>query len=118
MLERVEVIRQAAEQMDALIQDLLDITRLEAGRLVVSPRDVELSALIARSVEALRPLADAGGVTPEHGSFPTLPTLRVDPDRVTQLLSNVIGNAIKFTSAGGTVTLTCARRRSRAWRSP
>src|SRR6476619_293150 len=46
VIERVEVIRQAAEQMDALIQDLLDITRLEAGRLVVSPRDVELSALI------------------------------------------------------------------------
>lgn len=102
--ERVEVIRQAAEQMDALIQDLLDITRLEAGRLVVSPREVELSALIARSVEGLRPLADAGGVT-LRTEIPALPTLRVDPDRVTQILSNVIGNAIKFTSTGGTVTL-------------
>ncbi|HET7187305.1 MAG TPA: PAS domain-containing sensor histidine kinase [Gemmatimonadaceae bacterium] len=103
--ERVEVIRQAAEQMDALIQDLLDITRLEAGRLVVSPRDVELSALIARSVEALRPLADAGGITLST-ALPTLPKLRVDPDRVTQILSNVIGNAIKFTSAGGSVALS------------
>ena len=103
--ERVEVIRQAAEQMDALIQDLLDITRLEAGRLVVSPRDVELPSLIARSVEALRPLADAGGVTLST-TIPALPTLRVDPDRVTQILSNVIGNAIKFTPAGGAVTVT------------
>ena len=103
--ERVEVIRQAAEQMDALIQDLLDITRLEAGRLVVSPRDVELSGLIARSVEALRPLADAGGVTLST-AIPALPTLRVDPDRVTQILSNVIGNAIKFTPAGGAVAVT------------
>lgn len=102
--ERVEVIRQAAEQMDALIQDLLDITRLEAGRLVVTPRDVELSALIARSVEAIRPLAEAGGVTLST-AIPALPMLRVDPDRVTQILSNVIGNAIKFTPAGGAVAL-------------
>ena len=102
--ERVEVIRQAAEQMDALIQDLLDITRLEAGRLVVTPREVELSTLIARSVEAIRPLADAGGVTLSM-TIPALPKLRVDPDRVTQILSNVIGNAIKFTPAGGSVTL-------------
>ncbi|HET9012172.1 MAG TPA: PAS domain-containing sensor histidine kinase [Gemmatimonadaceae bacterium] len=103
--ERVEVIRQAAEQMDALIQDLLDITRLEAGRLVVSPREVELGSLIARSVDALRPLADAGGIALRAAVRDPLPVLRVDPDRMTQVLSNVIGNAIKFTPAGGSVTL-------------
>ena len=104
--ERIEVIRQAAEQMDALIQDLLDITRLEAGRLAVSRREVELRALILRSVEGLRPLAEAGGVTLATSVPAELPTLRVDPDRVTQLLSNVIGNAVKFTPAGGSVTVT------------
>jgi PAS domain S-box-containing protein len=104
--ERVDVIKQAAEQIDALIQDLLDITRLEAGRLAVSPRDVELGALIGRSVEALRPLADAGGVTLATSLPAVLPALRADPDRVTQLLSNIIGNAVKFTPAGGAVTVS------------
>ena len=104
--ERVGVIHQAAEQMDALIQDLLDITRLEAGRLAVSRREVEIRALILRSVEGLRPLAEAGGVTLGASLPAELPTLPVDPDRVTQLLSNVIGNAVKFSPAGGAVTVT------------
>jgi signal transduction histidine kinase len=106
VLERVEVMRQAAEQMDALIQDLLDVTRLEGGRLSVSPRDVKIDALIGRSIEALRPVARAGGVMLHAKLPPELPTVRVDPDRVTQLLSNVIGNAVKFTSAGGTVAVS------------
>jgi PAS domain S-box-containing protein len=105
VLARVAVIRQAAEQMDALIQDLLDVTRLEAGRLVVLTREVDVGPLIARSIEALRPLADAGGVA-LHAELPASPSmLQADSDRVLQLLSNVIGNAIKFTPAGGVVTL-------------
>jgi PAS domain S-box-containing protein len=104
VVESVQVIRQAAEQMDALIQDLLDITRLDGGRLVVAPRLVDADWLMSRSLEALRPLADAGGVSLVAMLPPDLPTLHVDPDRMRQLLSNVIGNAIKFTPAGGTVT--------------
>ena len=104
--ERVGVIQQAAEQIDALIQDLLDITRLEAGRLVVTPREVELATLVTRSVEALRPLADAGGVTLSMNLPSTPAALRVDPDRVMQLLSNVVGNAVKFTPAGGSVAVS------------
>jgi PAS domain S-box-containing protein len=106
VVESVQVIRQAAEQMDALIQDLLDITRLEAGRLVVAPRLVDADWLMGRSLEALRPFADAGGVSLDADLPPDLPTLHVDPDRMRQLLSNVIGNAIKFTPAGGSVTAT------------
>src|SRR3954471_7231946 len=63
VVERVMVMGQAAEQIDTLIQDLLDITRLEAGRLAVSPREIELAPLIERSAEALQPLARDGGVT-------------------------------------------------------
>jgi PAS domain S-box-containing protein len=106
MLERIVVIRQAAEQMDALIEDLLDMTRMERGRLVVSAKEVEIGPLLARSVEALRPLAEAGGVALDAELPASLPTLRIDPDRVLQLISNVLGNAIKFTPAGGIVTLS------------
>ncbi len=108
VLERVAVIGQAAEQIDSLIQDLLDITRLEAGRLVVTAQDVALVALIERSIESLRPLAEAGDVTLRADLSQSLPMLRADPDRVTQLLSNVIGNAIKFTAAGGSVDVRAA----------
>ncbi len=103
--ERVQIIRQAAEQMDALIQDLLDMTRIDAGRLTVSPRPVEAEWLVTRSVEAMRPLATASGVTLRSEGVPPV-TLHVDSDRLLQVLSNVIGNAIKFTPAGGTVTIS------------
>ena len=105
VVERIQVIRQAAEQMDALIQDLLDMTRLEAGRLVVAPRDVDVTSLVEQSVESLRPLADAGAVALTVELPPELPSIQADPDRVNQLLSNIVGNAIKFTPAGGSVSL-------------
>jgi PAS domain S-box-containing protein len=103
--ERVVVIRQAAEQMDALIQDLLDMTRLEAGRLVVAPREIDVASLVERSAESLRPLADAGAVALVMELPAGLPTIQADPDRVNQLLSNLVGNAIKFTPAGGSVSI-------------
>ena len=103
--ERVEVMRQAAEQMDALIQDLLDITRVDHGRLSVSPKLVDADWLVTRSVDAMRPLAEASGLTLEMVLADRLPTLRVDPDRMLQLLSNLVGNAIKFSSSGGRVTV-------------
>ena len=114
VVERVNVIRQAAEQIDALIQDLLDVTRLEAGRLTVSPREVTVEWLVERGIDALRPLAGAGGVSLLVDPLPTaLPPLYADPDRVLQLFSNVIGNAIKFTPTGREGDARDAPRRGR-----
>jgi PAS domain S-box-containing protein len=106
VLERVAVMRQAAEQIDALIQDLLDTTRLAGGRLRVLPRLVDVVDLTSRGVDSLRPIAEAGHVALVVTLPPHLPEAFVDPDRFVQLLSNLIGNAIKFTPPGGAVTLT------------
>jgi PAS domain S-box-containing protein len=105
VLERVAIIRQAADQIDALIQDLLDITRLEAGRLSVSPTTEEAERLVTQSLDALRPLAEACSVS-ITATLPSSPvTVLADADRVMQLLSNIIGNAIKFTPSNGIVSL-------------
>ncbi len=101
--ERVEIIQQAAAQIDALIQDLLDVTRLEAGRLTVSPRDVAPAPLVEAALYAMRTLAESTGVTLEASYDGALPPVHADPERVTQLLSNLVGNALKFTPAGGRV---------------
>ena len=106
VVERVEIIQQAAEQIDALIQDLLDVTRLEGGRLTVRRRPESTESLVQRSINALRPIADAGGVTLQTELARDVGQIDVDAERVIQLFSNVVGNAIKFTPAGGMVTIS------------
>jgi len=106
VLERVAVMRQAAEQIDALIQDLLDTTRLAGGPLSVRPRATDVVGLTTRAVQGLRPIADAGRVSLIAELSADLPAAFVDPDRFVQLLSNLIGNAIKFTPPDGEVVVT------------
>ncbi len=105
VVERVKVIQQAAAEIDMLIQDLLDVTRLKGGRLHVNPRAVNASAIAERSIEGLRPLAEAGRVKLSMEFPPHLPDVYADVDRMAQLLSNLLGNAIKFTAPGGIVSL-------------
>ena len=107
--ERVEIMQQAAAQIDALIQDLLDVTRLEAGRLTVSARDVDPVPLVEAALHALRTLAESSGVDLEASYADDLTMVHADPDRVTQLLSNLVGNALKFTPAGGRVEVRVQR---------
>ena len=109
IVERVLVMQQAAAQMDALIQDLLDVTRIEAGRLRVSPRGVDPRRLVAEAVEAMRPLAELAGITLQASYDDDLPEVSADPERMTQVLSNVVGNALKFTPAGGRVDVRVTR---------
>ena len=106
VLERVAVMRQAAEQIDALIQDLLDTTRLAGGPLSVLPLAADVVGLTTRALGGLKPIADAGHVSLVAALSPDLPAAFVDPGRFVQLLSNLIGNAVKFTPPGGVVTLS------------
>jgi PAS domain S-box-containing protein len=103
--ERVDIMLQAATQIDALIQDLLDVTRLEAGRLTVSAHEVEPRPLVEAALYALHTLSESSGVTLVATYEDPLPMVHADPERVTQLLSNLVGNALKFTPAGGRVNV-------------
>jgi PAS domain S-box-containing protein len=109
VVERVRVMQQAAAQMDALIQDLLDVTRIEAGRLRVTPRQLDPRTLVNGALEAMHPLAELAAVTLQAGYDVDLPEVNADPERITQVLSNVVGNALKFTPAGGRVDVHVSR---------
>jgi PAS domain S-box-containing protein len=103
--EHAGVMLEAANQMDALIQDLLDATRLEAGRLRLVPHWCSPGELVSKAVDTLTPIAAAKSVALVSTVAPTLPLVYADPDRVAQVLSNLLGNALKFTPAGGRVTI-------------
>lgn len=104
--QHADVMLQAARQMDALIQDLLDVSKIESGRLSMSPRPISIDELLDEATEMLRPGADQAGVEIRLEPHPRLPAADVDPDRIVQVLSNLIGNAIKYTPRGGHVAIS------------
>ena len=107
--EYASVMQQAATQIDTLIQDLLDVTRLERGSLRILRRPEAIGPLMATTADLLAPLAASRGVRLETEIEAGLPLVDIDPDRIAQVLSNLVGNAVKFTSPGGQVTLRALR---------
>ncbi|MEK7402880.1 MAG: PAS domain-containing sensor histidine kinase [Gemmatimonadota bacterium] len=105
--ENLQLIRSAAEQMDGLIQDLLDVTSAEAGELRVDMQPITLSDLLDRALTTLRPLVSSAGVALEVSKGPAL-TVMADAPRIGQVLSNLLGNAIKFTPPNGRVSVSVA----------
>jgi signal transduction histidine kinase len=103
--ESASAISRSALRMNRLIQDLLDVTRIEAEGLSLRRADVDCARLVADAVESQQPLASAERVTLDVDLAQPLPTVRGDHDRLMQTFENLIGNAIKFTEAGGRITV-------------
>ena len=103
-------IERAATRMNRLIQDLLDVTRLEAGQLAIEPARVATSQVVADALEAQRPLAAAASCALRGELGHDLPDVWADRDRLLQVFENLIGNALKFTDAGGQVTVGATPR--------
>jgi PAS domain S-box-containing protein len=101
---QVEAIQRAGNRMNRLIRDLLDFASIQAGRLSVSLRPQDVAAMVAEVLETLEPLAAAKSQRLVSDLAPGL-AIRCDHDRVIQLFSNLIGNAIKFTPEGGVITV-------------
>ncbi len=105
-----DVIDRSARRMNRLIQDLLDATRLESGRVVLTHDRVTPSDVVSDSVDAQRPLASIAAVEIASDAPPDLPELWADRDRLLQIFENLIGNALKFTPRGGRITVGAAPR--------
>ncbi|HUF13513.1 MAG TPA: ATP-binding protein [Longimicrobiales bacterium] len=103
---QLEIIVRSAEQMNRLIQDLLDATRLQTGQLALELVPARPRAIIDEALEMLRPLAAHAGITLEADDVTAAETIHVDRLRIQQVLSNLIGNALKFTPSGGSVRVS------------
>ena len=91
--------------MSRLIQDLLDVQRMDSGRLEIERRPVSARALLVDAHEMLRPLAEKEGISLTLAVPPELPTISADAHRLHQVLGNLVGNAIKFTPKHGSILL-------------
>ena len=104
-LERID---RNAHAQARLVQDLLDVSRITTGKLLLDIRNMDLAVVAGNAVDACRPAADARQVhltCDFSGPFPTMG----DPDRLQQVIWNLISNAVRFTPANGQVTVTLAR---------
>lgn len=106
-------ILRASNRMEHLITDLLDVALIQEGRLTVEQGSVEADGLVQELLEQFRPLAAEKDVQFDGSAEQGL-MLHADRDRLMQILSNVIGNAIKFTEAKGSVTMRVTRAESEA----
>jgi signal transduction histidine kinase len=104
--EQVETIEASAKRMSRLIEDLLDVTRLDGGkRLPIEPATVSPTELLHEAEELFRAQAAVAEVTMAYDVDPEMPPVRADRHRVMQVLSNLIGNSMKFTPAGGRISM-------------
>src|SRR5581483_9533132 len=101
--QAIDIINRNAQAQAKLINDLLDASRIINGKLQLDMRPVNLAALVEDVVTAMRPAAEAKEIILEVVVSASENTYLADPDRIRQVLNNLLSNALKFTPVGGTV---------------
>jgi signal transduction histidine kinase/FixJ family two-component response regulator len=101
----VERIIRGAQRADRLIRDLLEINAIEGGRFSIEKQSVDVSDVILAALESQQGLAADVSVIIAADLSPELPPIQGDEERLLEVLENLIGNAVKFTSRGGSITV-------------
>jgi len=94
-----------ADRLQRLVNDLQELSRVEAGAFQLERHPHTVPDLIRQTVDRLRPQFEEKSVALEQNVAANLPPVRVDEDRINQVLLNLVGNALQYTPAGGTVTI-------------
>lgn len=104
--EYLEDVLDSSRRLLAMVNDLLDLSRLEAGRVQLFQDVLDLPELVLQVERSVRPLAEKKGIALQVGDLSAAPPVLVDPLRFKQILLNLLSNAIKFTPEGGEVGIT------------
>ena len=104
--ERLETIQDEVQHLQRLVEDLRTLSLADAGELSFQPVNVAPDALLKQVQAAYQHPAEKKGITLRVEAEPDLPDISVDPDRIFQVLANLVSNAIRHTPAGGTVTMS------------
>ncbi len=106
----LKTIERNAQAQKRLIEDLLDVAGIMAGKLRLDIRPIAVDDVIHSAVEAITPAATAKGVRLDTSVDPNVGTISADPERLQQIVWNLLSNAVKFTPKNGMVSLSVARR--------
>lgn len=105
IVEYANLIRDAASHLLAVINDILDISKIQSGKYTLEKRDVQLDEILVACLSSFRLLAQETRVNLVSSISPSLPSIRADGVKLRQIFTNLISNAIKFTPESGTVTV-------------
>ena len=102
----LSIIKKNTDRLAMLVNDLLDLSRIESGRVALSPEMVRVEGIIAQIVAAMEGRAGDKGLTLRSDVPYTLPEIMADPDRVAQILTNLVENACLYTPTGGEIVVS------------
>ncbi len=106
--ECLEISGEAADILNRLIEDLLDLSKIESDEFKINPDTVDMTKLAGKALLSRRLFADNRGVILENNLPHNLPLVRADGERILQVITNLLENAIKFNRRGGSVAITAA----------
>lgn len=109
-LEGIDAIEFSAHAQKQMIDDLLDTARISSGKLAMDMRPTPLTPLVQSAIEAVRPTAGAKAIHIDTDFGPDVGIVQADPDRLQQVIWNLLNNAMKFTPESGRITVTVARQ--------
>src|SRR5690606_31695780 len=107
--EALHKVYSTSQHLLALINDILDLSKIEAGKMPLNLETVQIAAVIEELSQTIRPMVDNKGLAYEAKLTGPLPPLRTDRTKIKQVLLNLVSNAIKFTHEG-TVSVTAEPR--------
>jgi two-component system sensor histidine kinase BaeS len=103
-----QLVYREADRLQRLVNDLQELSRVEAGAFQLERRSVSLAALAGQTADRLRPQFEEKAVNLHLNVPDNLPPVAADEDRLSQVLVNLVGNALQYTPAGGSVTISAA----------
>jgi len=112
MKEYASDINKDAHRLNRMITEMLDLDRMEAGRMTIHPEATDLNAIISEAADRVRPNAPGHPIT--LALDPGLGQFSADRDRLTQVVANLLSNAVKYSPTGGEIVVTTARDGSNA----
>lgn len=111
--EMLAISLSGSQTLLGMVNGLLDVTKMESGSMTLELADLDAGELAAAAIESVAPLAERGGVALVRDIAPDVPNFRGDADLLRRTLVNLVGNAIKFTPSGGSVTIGARREGER-----
>jgi len=103
--EYLALIRDSTDRLIPFVNELLDLARIEEGKVDLALKPIRLDMLLDQTVKSLQPFASERGLALDISKKTSQVTVRADADRIAQVITNLVGNALKFTPSGGAVSV-------------